>query len=307
MVWLIYVIILLLLLLALFLWAYRKVLFVPSRQRYWKPKQHNNLFLDADSPVVKCYHRKKNPSRDYLNLWHFDRYPNRKVVLYFHGNTGNISHRRYVYDICKRLKFNLLLVDHRGYGESDGKPEVKHVLNDSLVIYDFLRTKYNNKDIIVWGESLGGASAVFLARHRKINRLVLFSTFASPEDIIENMSGTGSWMAKPLAHISKMITPPIPNKVWIQRVTCPVIIIHSLDDKLISYKNAIIMYDAIQHDKKVLLTIQGDHAEPKLTTQKLKKLTDFLGLYCSDDKLTKIIADLSKASVLYQKWKNGKL
>jgi fermentation-respiration switch protein FrsA (DUF1100 family) len=104
-----------------------------------------------------------------------------RVVLLFHGNAGNVSHRL---DRAKlfveRLKVDLWLVDYRGYGLSDGKPSEAGLYRDGLAIYDAARERgFPPERIVLLGESLGCAVAVEVALARPCSGLALETPFLS--------------------------------------------------------------------------------------------------------------------------------
>ena len=104
-----------------------------------------------------------------------------RVVLLFHGNAGNVSHRL---DRAKlfaaRLKVDLWLVDYRGYGLSDGKPTEAGLYRDGFAIYDAARERgFPPERIVLLGESLGCAVAVEVALARPCSGLVLETPFLS--------------------------------------------------------------------------------------------------------------------------------
>jgi len=105
----------------------------------------------------------------------------RRVVLLFHGNAGNISHRL---DRAKlfvdRLGVDLFLVDYRGYGLSEGRPSEAGLYRDGLAIYDAARQRgFRPKRIILLGESLGCAVAVEIALARPCAGVALETPFLS--------------------------------------------------------------------------------------------------------------------------------
>ena len=207
-------------------------------------------------------------------MWYFHNFPGNKVVLFFHGNSGNISHRDYVVDICHKFELNLLIVDYRGYGKSDGIPTPRGICDDGIRAYDFLRTKHRPDEIVVWGESLGGCAAIHVAGHRQCRSLLLLSTFSSLEDIIFHLNAP-TWFTRPVGYAIKWIVDPVPSKDWINKVKCPVVIMHSVEDDLIPYENGKILYRCIDHDTKLFIPIKGKHSSPEITDDQFKNLLKF--------------------------------
>ena len=102
-------------------------------------------------------------------------------MLFFHGNAGNISQRINYLSMFKRLGYNTLLFDYRGYGQSSGVPSESGTYLDAQAGWRYL-TEIQNispERIILFGESLGGAVAAWLAAREKPGLLVLASTFTS--------------------------------------------------------------------------------------------------------------------------------
>ncbi|XP_030057180.1 protein ABHD13 [Microcaecilia unicolor] len=106
------------------------------------------------------------------------------TVIYFHGNAGNIGHRLpNALLMLVNLKVNLLLVDYRGYGKSEGKASETGIYLDADAVLDYVITRpdLDNTKIILFGRSLGGAVAVHLASKNphRISAIIMENTFLS--------------------------------------------------------------------------------------------------------------------------------
>lgn len=121
-----------------------------------------------------------------LHGWYAGHEDPAAVLLFAHGNAGNITHRA---DIIERLHQDLhctvLMFDYRGYGKSEGKPSEAGVLQDGRAARDWLaqRAQVAPDDLVLMGRSLGTAVAVDLAAHDGARGLVLYSAFPSMPDI----------------------------------------------------------------------------------------------------------------------------
>lgn len=93
----------------------------------------------------------------------------RGVILFCHGNAGNISHRLDSIAIFHRLGLDVFIFDYRGYGESEGKPTEYGTYQDAEAAWQYLieERKVNPRRVVVFGRSIGGALAAWLAQHRK--------------------------------------------------------------------------------------------------------------------------------------------
>ncbi|KAI8505996.1 PREDICTED: protein ABHD13-like [Branchiostoma belcheri] len=111
---------------------------------------------------------------------------NAPTVLFLHGNAGNIGHRLVnAVALYAAVSVNVLLLEYRGYGKSDGSPTETGLYLDAEAAVDFLysRTDINQRKIVVFGRSLGGAVGVHLATHSifrdRIFAVILENTFTS--------------------------------------------------------------------------------------------------------------------------------
>jgi len=267
----------------------------------WYPEHDNipyrNIYIPTNSHLTHRYYEGEDykPNEECINVWYFDKFKGQHrrghqpaTILYFHGNSGNISHRRYVVDICKRFGMNLLLVDYCGYGDSDGTVNPHHLYRDGALAYDFLASQESHHDIIVWGESLGGTVATYVATNYPCKLLILLASFSSLTDVLIE-SGYPSAACMVINFMAKILFHPMESKNYIIKIKCPVAIMHSTDDTLIPYQCGKILYNSIKHTKKVFITIKGDHAQPKISNQKLRQLLAFANIQV-EDKLDEVEA-----------------
>lgn len=279
------------------------VLFFPSRDIKKLPSkdvEYQDLYISVENPH-RIYLPGETRYEQCINIWYFSNFCRQRrghcdtTILYFHGNSGNVSHRHYVIDICRRFNLNLLLVDYRGYGRSDGKASPNGIYQDGEAAYHFLtgHTDYNN--IVVWGESLGGTVACHIASKYKCRALILLATFSSLEDVIHDMVEP-SLLARAFSWTVNGFVHPMNSKSYIRGIRCPVAIMHSKDDTLIPYHCSHILFNSIPHKRKVLYTIDGDHASPKISDEILKQLFAFVGVQaeCLDHHINYVIDTLAE-------------
>nr|QBK90931.1 MAG: fermentation-respiration switch protein [Pithovirus LCPAC201] len=287
-VWIIFIILVIIIVIGIFWWLSYWIIFYPSRNMVWDPSKdgykYDDLYIPRDyHETGLAYYGRYSGHKTVINIWHFRNLEkNRRghepaTVLFFHGNTGNISHRQYIVEICHRFGLNLVLVDCRGYGRSDGDVCPDGMYQDGETAYHYLKSQIPANQIIVWGESLGGTVACYVASKYKCKGLILMATFSSLEDIIVG-SGFSRWQAITMSKMIRWIFHPMESKVYIKNIKCPVAIIHSKYDTLIPYTCSKIMYDSIPHQNKMLFTIEGDHSSPEFSDQVLKGILAFIGV-----------------------------
>jgi fermentation-respiration switch protein FrsA (DUF1100 family) len=118
--------------------------------------------------------------------WYVPRQDARAAVLFCHGNAGNITHRTGILKMLnQRAGVSVLIFDYRGYGRSKGRPNEAGILADARAARHWLavREKIADRDVVLMGESLGGAVAVDLAARDGARALILESTFTSAPDM----------------------------------------------------------------------------------------------------------------------------
>lgn len=277
---LVFFIIFVIIIIVLVQWVYNRRLFAPSASMEPLGDDYNyeDLYIGTKSELVhKTKTKTKSANEESLNVWFFHNYPQAKVLLFYHGNSGNISNRSYVVDICKAFKLNLLLVDYRGYGNSDGSPNIGTLPEDGEIAYRFLRKIFPAKDIIIWGESLGGAVAVYTAARNECRCLILLSTFSSLSDVVEHYQGINGMPRGALKGFMALTQNELNSKHWIRSVKAPVLQIHSKEDELIAFESAKSLFNNIESHKQ-FMTIGGSHSSPIISSQQLEDVFNFIGI-----------------------------
>ncbi len=179
--------------------------------------------------------------------------PNAKgTVLFFHGNAGNISHRINYLEMFKRLGYNTLLFDYRGYGQSSGVPSESGTYLDAQAAWRYLTETRGiaPAQIVLFGESLGGAVAAWLAVQEKPGLLALASTFTSVPDLAAEI-----YPFLPVRWISRF---DYDTRKSLQSVICPVFIAHSPQDEIIPFEHGQQLFQAAPEPKQ-FLELEGGH------------------------------------------------
>lgn len=131
----------------------------------------------------------ETPDGTRIHGWYFPKAGATGVLLYCHGNAGNLSHRGPVApEFMAALGQSILLFDYPGYGKSDGKPSEAGCYAAADAVYDWLtQTKQiPGERIILFGKSLGGGVATDLAVRRPHRAVVLVKAFTSFPDIAQS-------------------------------------------------------------------------------------------------------------------------
>jgi uncharacterized protein len=209
-----------------------------------------------------------------LHGWFIPAAPDRGVVLFCHGNAGNISHRLESIELFHQLGLSTFIFDYRGYGRSRGRPSEAGTYRDAEAAWMRLVNEDNipPSRIIVFGRSLGGAVAAWLAQHQTPAALILESTFTSIPDI-----GAEAYPFLPVRLMSRFRYNTVD---YVGRVSVPLLIVHSRDDEMIPVAHGRRLFDAAREPKE-FLEIRGSHNDGFLASGALYRqgLEVFLGKY----------------------------
>ncbi len=197
------------------------------------------------------------PDNETLDGWHVPATPGPRthgLVIVFHGNAGNISHRLDYLRMFHDLGFASLIIDYRGYGRSSGRPseESSYVDADTAWRHATYALGYPAARIVIFGESLGGAVATQLAVARQPAALVLASTFTSVPDL-----GAEIYPWLPIRLLARI---HFDSRDRLPHVNSPVLVIHSRQDNIIPFAHGERLFAAAQAPKR-FIEIEGGHNE----------------------------------------------
>ncbi len=177
----------------------------------------------------------------------------RGVLLFFHGNAGNISHRLDSIRAFNQMGLDVFIVDYRGYGESSGKPSEEGLYRDGEAAWNYLVETRGvaPERIVVFGRSLGAVVATHVASKGRPAGLIIESGFTSGVEMARRIY----WFL-PAALITRL---KFPLAEFLQSVRCPVLVIHSRDDEIIPFGMGEAVFQAVPVADKTFLEIWGGH------------------------------------------------
>ena len=227
-------------------WFEHRQVYFPSRSAEWSPDLSGWRFEDlalrtADGIRLHGWFIPPEPEPA----------PSSRVVLFLHGNAGNITHREPAFHLLRGMGLAVLALDYRGYGRSEGRPGETGTYLDAEAAYHWLRQKgYAPAEILVLGESLGGGVATELAMRQPVGGLILLSTFTSIPDVGAELF---PWL--PVRWLS---TIQYDTRAKLPRLHAPVLILHSRTDTLIRFHHAQDNF-AAANEPKLLCELADDH------------------------------------------------
>lgn len=216
---------------------------MPSRELTASPK---DIGLEFENITLTTSDEER------LHGWFVPADSARGVVLFFHGNAGNISHRLDSIAIFNRLGLDTLIIDYRGYGESSGKPSEQGTYLDAQAAWDYLVSErgVSAERIIIFGRSLGGAVGAWLGSQRRPAAVIIESSFSSGVEMANRL-----YPFLPASLITRLRYPVVE---YASRLQSPVLVVHSRDDEIIPFEMAEKIFLAV-NQRKAFLQLRGDH------------------------------------------------
>jgi len=249
--------------LAAYLYLFQEsYVFFPSRAVHATPAavglDYDDVRVETDDGVI-------------IHGWFLPAAGARFTVLFLHGNAGNISHRLDSLRLFHRLGLNILIMDYRGYGRSEGRPSEQGTYEDAEAAWRYLvRTRgIPPEQVLVFGRSLGGGVATWLALKHPVRGLIIESTPTSVPDM-----GTEVYPFLPVRLLARLHYNTLRR---IRDVNVPVLVIHSSEDEIVPVRHGRRIFAAAR-EPKAFLAIRGDHNGGFLMSGQdyVKGLRDFI-------------------------------
>lgn len=203
-------------------------------------------------------HRFETPDGLLLHGWLIGDYEsgNKPIVVYSHGNAGNISGRVEIAGAIANQGAAVFLYDYRGYGKSDGAPTEEGIYVDGKSVINYLKDELEVKSnqLVFYGQSLGGAVAARQAAEFESSGLVLHSAFLSGKEVASDI----------YPFIPRFLVPvglPV-NKDLRQAKTERIMIMHSTNDRIIPYRHGKELYQIAKEDptrRVTFVELSGGH------------------------------------------------
>jgi len=190
------------------------------------------------------------------------------LVIYFGGNAEEVS---WLVDVADRFAgWSLLLVNFRGYGESEGKPGEKELLEDGLVIHDYATglPQVDSGRIVAMGRSLGSGVAVHLAAHRSLRGVILVSPYDSILEVAKRHY--------PFLPVSLMLRHRFDSLALASRIEAPLLCLVAAEDRVIPAVHSRALFEAWRGTKTWHEIPHSDHDSISGEPQYWRSIAEFL-------------------------------
>ena len=212
----------------------------------------NNYFGDQLTVSIEKVKIKTKDNIELISWYHRKNSNNYKTILFLHGNAGSLENRIHKINHFKHMNVNFLLISWRGFSGNEGKPTEEGLYQDARSAVAWLKSKgIEEKEIILYGESLGTAISIEIAQNKKFAGVILESPFTS-------MINMGK-KYYPFFPVSFLLKDKYESDKKINKILIPVLIIHGKVDKIVPFKMGKKIYELANHPKFFYSIEYGDH------------------------------------------------
>jgi len=245
----------------LFTYLYqRNLLYHPSENNY----QGDSINFNYQEVLIKVDEKIK------LKSWVIKKdLKNFKTILYFHGNAGDLTNRVHKLNELNKLDLNILIISWRGFSGNPGKPTEKNLYNDARKSVQWLNDHgVENRNIFLYGESLGTGVATELGQDNSFAGIILESPFTSIADAAK--------IYYPYLPIDLLIKDRYDSLQKIKNINTPVLIMHGKKDDVVPFKMGVELFEKANKPKFSYFSENDDHMM-EFNDQLMNSLKKFLG------------------------------
>jgi|TARA_Y200000002_G_scaffold326510_1_gene289140 hypothetical protein len=175
-----------------------------------------------------------------------------KTIVYFHGNAGKLENRIHKLNHFKDMKVNFLIIAWRGFSGNEGKPSEEGLYEDGNSSIRWLKNLgLTEKDIIIYGESLGTGIATEIAQNKNFAGLILETPFTSMIDAAKNFY--------PYIPVDLILKDKYKNNVKIKNINVPLLVMHGEEDQIVPFWMGKKIYEIANKPKYSYFTKYDDH------------------------------------------------
>jgi len=220
-----------------------KVIFRPKKlaknyiYSFDKAFEEVNLTTDDNSVINALHFKVKNP---------------KGIILYYHGNKGNLNRWGPMVSPLTDYGYDIFIMDYRGYGKSNGKRNEKNLYRDAQLCYNHVNQFFKEENIIIYGRSLGGTFATYVASKNNPKQLILEAPFYNLTDLSKR-----KFSFLPYKYLLKF---QFNSNKFIVNIKCPITFLHGDKERLIPLKSGQKLFETLKkgHAKFVVIN-NGTH------------------------------------------------
>ena len=221
----------------------RNLLYHPNENNY----QEDKILVDIKKIKILT-----SDNIELLGWYHKKNLKDFKTLIYFHGNAGSLENRIHKLNHFENMNINFLIIAWRGFSGNDGKPSEQGLYEDGKSAIDWLKEKgVLEKNIILYGESLGTGVATQLAQNKKFAGVILETPFTSMIDAAK--------IFYPYIPVNLLLKDKFENYKKIKNINSPILVMHGEKDQIVPFSMGKKIYEIANEPKYSHFTKYDNH------------------------------------------------
>ena len=227
-----------------FLYFYqRNLLYHPNENNYSEDK----ISVDIENVRIKT-----SDNIELLGWYHEKNLKDFKTLIFFHGNAGSLENRIHKLNHFRDMNINFLIIAWRGFSGNNGNPSEQGLYEDGKSAIDWLIKKgVSEKNLILYGESLGTGVATHLAQNKNFAGVILETPFTSMIDAAKKFY--------PYIPVKLLLKDKFENYKKIKNINSPILIMHGEVDQLVPFSMGKKIYEIANEPKYSYFTKYDNH------------------------------------------------
>ena len=226
-------------------------LYFYQRNLLYHPNE-NNYSGDKISVKIEKVKIRTSDNIELLGWYHEKNLKDYKTLIYFHGNAGSLENRIHKLNHFKDMNINFLIIAWRGFSGNEGKPSEQGLYVDGKSAIDWIIKKgADEKNLILYGESLGTGIATHLAQNRSFAGVILETPFTSMADAAK--------IFYPYIPVKILLKDKFENNKKIKNINSPILVMHGEIDQIIPFSMGKKIYEMANEPKYSHFTKYDNH------------------------------------------------
>jgi len=226
-------------------------LYFYQRNLLYHPNE-NNYSGDKISVDIKKVKIQTSDNIELLGWYHEKNLKDYKTLVYFHGNAGSLENRIHKLNHFRDMSVNFLIIAWRGFSGNEGKPSESGLYEDGESAIKWLVKKgVDEKNIVIYGESLGTGVATHLSQNKEFAGVILETPFTSMIDAAKKFY--------PYIPVGLLLKDKFENKNKIKNIKSPILIMHGEKDQIVPFEMGKKMFEIANEPKYSYFTKYDNH------------------------------------------------